>query len=137
MEERNRRQGRSIGSRGWSSHNLGTSTRGSFSGGSSICPPSSSGTSSFGSAPLEDFIGEGSCEFPMTLVSLDHIEDVEDLVPPILVPPPPRSLEERLGPVVSLQARLDANYQNWLACHERTPRESGRAAREVEEVESG
>ena len=50
----------------------------------------------------------------MTLVSVDRIEDVEDLVPPIPIPPPRRSLEDRLGPAVGLQERLDANHQNWL-----------------------
>ena len=60
-------------------------------------------------------MGTGSREFLMTLVSVDRIEDVEDLVPPIPIPPPRRSLEDRLGPTVGLQERLDANYQNWLA----------------------
>ena len=88
--------------------------RGRGSSGGSTCPPSSLGSSSYGSRPLEGFMGTGSREFPMTLVSVDRIEDVEDLVPPIPVPPPRRSLEDRLGPVVSLQERLDINYQNWL-----------------------
>ena len=83
--------------------------------GGSTHPPSSSGTSSFGSRPLEGFVGSRSREFPMTLVSVDHIEDVEDLVPAIPIPPPCWSLEDRLGPEVSLQERLDVNYQNWLA----------------------
>ena len=73
LEERSHRWGCSVGSRNWSSHGLGTLTRGSSSGGSSIHPPSSSGTSSYGSAPLEGFVGGGSCEFPMTLVSVDRI----------------------------------------------------------------
>ena len=64
--------------------------------------------------PLEGFIGDGSREFPMNLVSVDRVEDVEDLVPPIPIPPPRRSLEERLGPVVGLQARLERNYDHWI-----------------------
>ena len=60
-------------------------------------------------------MGTGSQEFPMTLVSVDHIKDVEDLVPPIPIPPPHWSLEDRLGPEVGLQDRLDLHYQNWLA----------------------
>ena len=46
-----------------------------LSSGGSTCPPSS-GTSSYGSRPLEGFVGEGSHEFPMTLVSMDPIEDI-------------------------------------------------------------
>ena len=103
LEDRCRHQGRRVEIRGWGSS------------GSSARPPSSLGSSSYGSRPLEGFVGTGSREFPMTLVSVDRIEDVEDLVPPIPVPPPRRSLEDRLGPEVGLQARLDAQYQNWLA----------------------
>ena len=116
LEERNRHCCRSLGSRGWSSHGPGTSTRGNSSGGSSICSLSSSGDSLYGLAPLEGFIGEGSHEFPMTLVSVDCIEDIEelDLAPPLPVPPPRWLLEERLRPAVVLQVRLDINYQNWL-----------------------
>ena len=102
LEDRCRRRGRRV------------EIRGRGSSGGSTCPPSSSGSSSYGSRPLEGFVGTGSREFPMTLVSVDRIEDVEDLVPPIPVPPPPRSLEDRLGPEVGLQDRLDLNYQNWL-----------------------
>ena len=46
---------------------------------------------------------------------MDHIKDIEDLVPPIPILPPCQSLEERLGPAVGLQERLDVNFQNWLA----------------------
>ena len=60
-------------------------------------------------------MGTGSHEFPMTLVSMDRIEDIEDLVPPIPISPPHQSLEDRLGPEVGLQERLDVNYQSWLA----------------------
>ena len=59
-------------------------------------------------------MGTGSHEFPMTLVSVDRIKDVEDLVPPIPIPPPRQLLEDRLGPEVGLQEWLDVNYQNWL-----------------------
>ena len=103
LEDRCRRQGRRT--EVWGQGLSGGSTR----------PLSSSGSSSYGSRPLEGFVGTGSREFPMTLVSVDWIEDVEDLVPPIPIPPPRRSLEDRLGPEVGLQGRLDANYQNWLA----------------------
>ena len=89
--------------------------RGRGSSGGSTRPPSSSGSSSCESRLFEGFVGTGSREFPMTLVSVDRIEDMEDLVPPIPIPPPRRSLEDRLGPAVGLQERLDINYQNWLA----------------------
>ena len=103
LEDRLRRRGRRV------------EVRGRDSSGSSARPPSSSGSSSYGSRPLEGFVGTGSREFPMTLVSVDRIEDIEDLVPPIPVPPPRRSLEDRLGPAVGLQEQLDINYQGWLA----------------------
>ena len=59
-------------------------------------------------------MGTGSREFPMTLVSVDRIKDVADLVPPIPVPPPRWSLEDRLGPEVGLQERLERNYDHWI-----------------------
>ena len=95
MEDRCRRWGRRVEIRGWG-----------LSGGSTH-PLSSSGTSSYGSRPLEGFVGTGSCEFPMTLVSVDRIEDIEDMVPPIPVPPPCWSLEDRLGPEVGWSCILE------------------------------
>ena len=103
LEDRCRRRGRRV------------KIRGRGSSGGSTCPLSLLGSSSYGSRPLEGFVGTGSREFPMTLVSVDRIEDVEDLVPPIPIPPPRHSLEDRLGPAVGLQERLDINYHNWLA----------------------
>ena len=42
------------------------------SSGGSTQPPTSSGTSSYGSRPLEGFVGTGSEEDPMTFVSVDR-----------------------------------------------------------------
>ena len=103
LENRLRRRGRRVVIQGRSS-----------SGGSTRPPTSSSGTSSYGSRPLEGFVGTGSEEDPMTFVSVDRIEDLDDFTPAIPIPPPRRSLEERLGPEVGLQARLDANYRDYL-----------------------
>ena len=70
--------------------------------------------------------------------SVNCIEDVEDLdLSPLPVPPPCWLLEERLGSVVGLQARLDANYQNWLAVTNVLWPESGCATRGEWKVKSG
>lgn len=121
LERRDIRHGRSIGLAHWSSHGPGTSTRNS-SGSTSVHPPSSG--SSYGSAPLEGFVGSGdSAEDPMTFVSVGRIEELDgDIVlpipAPIMVHPPRLSLEERLGPLVgTLQERLDANERAFLAHH--------------------